>query len=375
MRLLDRYLLRELLVPLGYCLGGFLLFWVAFDLFAELGEFRRKGLTGGDIAAYYLVTTPEFLVVIMPMAFLLALLYTLTDLARHHELTAIRSAGISLWRTGLPYFTTGLLLSLGSFAVNELWVPGSAETAEAVLRQYQPPKPGTLARNKVRHLAFTNSRDGRFWQIGIYDVAREEMTKPQVFWAEPGDGRMALNADRAAYTNGTWAFFNATLYRTPLDTNALPVPLVQTNFLPMRSFSETPELIRSEIKVSNSMSLRRAKRATDLSINEILNYLRLHPQPAPADSAWLWTKLHGRIAAPWTCLVVVLIAVPFGAGSGRRNAFVGVASSIVLAFVYFVVQQLGLALGTGGYLAPWLAAWFPNLSFGLAGMWMTARVR
>ena len=67
-------------------------------------------------------------------------------------------------------------------------------------------------------------------------------------------------------------------------------------------------------------------------------------------------------------MVVVLIAIPFGAVSGRRNVFMGVAGSIVICFAYFVVQQLALALGTGGYLAPWLAGWLPNLSFGLVGL-------
>jgi lipopolysaccharide export LptBFGC system permease protein LptF len=71
----------------------------------------------------------------------------------------------------------------------------------------------------------------------------------------------------------------------------------------------------------------------------------------------------------------VLIATPFAAASGRRNAFVGVASSLVICFVFFVLQQFGIALGTGGYLPCWLAAWFPNLSFGLAGLWMMARIR
>jgi lipopolysaccharide export system permease protein len=55
--------------------------------------------------------------------------------------------------------------------------------------------------------------------------------------------------------------------------------------------------------------------------------------------------------------------------------FVGVAGSLVICFVYFVVQQLALALGTGGYLAPWLAGWLPNLLFGLMGLGLTARIR
>jgi len=40
-----------------------------------------------------------------------------------------------------------------------------------------------------------------------------------------------------------------------------------------------------------------------------------------------------------------------------------------------VLQQFGLALGTGGYVPSWLAAWFPNLAFGLAGLWMMTRAR
>ena len=98
MRLLDRYLLRELLVPLGYCLCGFLLFWISSDLFVKLGEFQKKGMVARDIAEYYLVMLPEFLVLVLPIALLLALLYALTNHARHQEITAIRAAGVSLWR-------------------------------------------------------------------------------------------------------------------------------------------------------------------------------------------------------------------------------------------------------------------------------------
>ena len=163
-------------------------------------------------------------------------------------------------------------------------------------------------------------------------------------------------------------------FKKTAGTNADLVPMLVTNVLAVPEFTETPEEITSDYKISESMSLRAIKKA-DVPIMDLLNYLRLHPNLSPADQCWLYTKLDGRLAAPWTCLVVVLIAIPFGAAGGRRNVYVGVASSIVICFVYFVLLQLGLALGTSGRLSPWLAAWFPNLSFGLAGLWMTARVR
>src|SRR5882724_5938239 len=107
MRLLDRYLLRELLVPLFYCLSGFLVFWLSFDLFTSLSDFQSRQLSARDIVDFYLIKLPELLGTVMPVALLLALLYTLTNHARYHELTAIRSAGVSLWRTSIPYFATG----------------------------------------------------------------------------------------------------------------------------------------------------------------------------------------------------------------------------------------------------------------------------
>ena len=104
-------------------------------------------------------------------------------------------------------------------------------------------------------------------------------------------------------------------------------------------------------------------------------YRRLHPDLRPQMRAWLETQMHARMAAPWTCLVVVVIAVPFAAPSGRRNLFFGVAGSIGLAFIYFVVQRVGFALGQNGAVVPWLAAWLPNIGFTLAGLILTARVR
>ena len=47
MRLLDRYLLRELLLPLAYCLLGFLISFIAFDLFSSIAEFQKNNLTAG----------------------------------------------------------------------------------------------------------------------------------------------------------------------------------------------------------------------------------------------------------------------------------------------------------------------------------------
>ena len=375
MRLLDRYLLRELLVPLGFCLCGFLIFWITSDLFVKLGDFLRLGLGARDIAEYYLLTFPEFLTLVLPIALLLAMLYALTNHARHQEITAIRAAGVSLWRIALPYLGVGLVASLALFAVNEFWVPSSDGRAEMILKRHQAPDPNTPGRNEYPNLYFDNTRDGRRWRIGVYNLETGDMIGVGVYPIERDQSKpWELRAERARRIDGVWTFYNVQTFKETADTNAAPVPSLRTNVLAVPEFSETPEEISSEVKIRDSMTLLAAKKA-DVPIKDLLNYLRLHPHPPRAYQFWLHTKLQGRLAAPWTCIVVVLIAIPFGAAGGRRNVFVGVASSIVICFTYFVLLQLGLALGTSGRLPAWLAAWFPNLAFGLAGLWMTARVR
>jgi len=371
MRLLDRYLLRELLIPLGYCLSGFLIFWISSDLFAMLDDFQEKKLLVRDIAEYYLVAAAEFLVLVLPIALLLALLYCLTNHARHHELTAIRAAGVSLWRLCLPYLVVGFAFTVVHFALNELWVPRSVEAAAQILERRTAKQGSADRRNIVRDFLVRNERDDRIWRIGSYHLETHEMTNILVEWKLPDGSRHELYAERGERIDKVWTFHKA-LKLTYAPGSIDPTDRNPPGTLAIPEFSETPEQIKSEIKVNNRS---KAVRNAELPLIEIFNYLRLHPRPTRSDEHRLYTQLHGRLAAPWTCLVVVLIAIPFAAGSGRRNVFVGVASSISMCFIYFILLRLGVALGTGGYVPPWLAAWFPNISFGLAGLWLTAQVR
>jgi len=258
------------------------------------------------------------------------------------------------------------------FALNELWVPDSVEAAERILNRRQEKALDPGARDQARNFGFKNARDGRTWQIAAYNLVTHEMVNPKVDWRRADGSHRELIAKRGAWTNGGWTFYDVWENVYAPGTGALtrnPLPL-----LALPEFAETPDQILSEIKISARLS-RGGGRKADIPLVELLNYLHLHPQPSGTGRSWLYTKLHGRLAAPWTCLVVVLIAIPFGAGTGRRNVFTGVAGSVAICFVYFILLQLGLALGTGGYLPPWLAAWFPNFSFGVVGAWLTERVR
>ena len=373
MRLLDRYLFRELLTPLAFCLGGILSLLVFYALFNDLEKMQERKMHLLDVLAYALALLPGFVVLVLPVALLLALLYALTNHARHNELTAMRAAGLSLWRICAPYFIVGLVASLLLFVLNESIVPRSTTWANRLISRPSSKNLDPELKNIFPNFGFYNARSHRSWFFGEYHVKTAEMIRPHVEWTAADGVMHQINADHALRTNGVWTFYNVNEY-TQAGATAPLEPAGQTEVMPMPEFDETPAQIRSEIKISAYLGLGGGLKS-DIPLKDIFDYLRLHPSMSATDSHRLFTKFHGRLATPWTCVVVVLIAIPFGAASGRRNLFMGVAGSIFICFTYFGVQQVSLALGAGGRLSPWVAAWLPNMIFGAAGLILTARVR
>ncbi|HEV2438222.1 MAG TPA: LptF/LptG family permease [Verrucomicrobiae bacterium] len=369
MRLLDRYLLRELLMPLVYCLVGIQAFVTFFILFTDLDKIQESKLHFLDTIEYSTLSAMGNLTIVLPISLLLALLIALTYHARHNEITAMRAAGMSLWRLCVPYVVVGFGASLVLFALNEIGVPRSTAWAEQILNRYV--RKADDAPNQFH--GFVNAHANRIWIFNEYRPRTAEMSGSIVVnWTLPDGSIRKLYADRAIYSKPGWTFFNAREFEQAGET-APVVPLLQTNELAMPDFDETPAGIENEIKMSEYESLH--SRKLNVPLSTLWEYLRRHPNLPPAEAANWWTKFYGRLAAPWTCLVVVLIAIPFGVASGRRNLFVGVAGSVFICFTFFVLQQVGLALGTGGYLPAWLAAWLPNLIFATTGLLLTARVR
>ena len=390
MRLLDRYLLRELLVPLAYCLAGFQIFWVSFQLFNELPMFQERGMSATAIAWYFLLKTPDLLPKVLPMALLLALLYALTNHARHNELVAMRAAGIGLWRIGAGYLGVGALLSLGLLFSNEVLGPVADEAAEKILIRHGARAAAVASAQGewIPNVNFHNESADHWWRASAFHMKRGELLSPSVEYPAGGGTTNWLSADRAVWTNGAWLFLNNVRLhiRRPPDPDIPEIYI--TNRFAVAALTESPRQMQTEIKVG-TMTAARAAKQLRFNLRDLVDYRRFHPH-LPADRhALVATQFHGRLAQPWTCLVVVCIALPFGALTSRRNVFAGVAVSIFLMVVHYFLTQLGLAFGTGlvlpetiTRLSPWVAelppilcTWGPNALFAGLGIWLTNKLR
>ena len=364
MWLLDRYLFRELFAPLAYCFVGIQAFVIVFTVFTDLQKLQDSKLHFLDTVEYAVAASADFLPVVVPVSLLLGLLLTLTYHARHNEITAMRAAGVSLWRICAPYLVVGIFASVFLFALNELVVSRGEDYADQILNRYIM-QPDRVAGQKEM-LGFQNDRAERTWLFKEFNFGRQTLDNVRVIDLNRG---LRLDAARAVRTNGVWTFFDVT-ENVWVPSDNLFEPLLQTNVMPMPEYSETPREMRIELRIAQYEKMNTRKKLVPLT--DILDYMRLRPG---VKSGWLQTQLHQHFAAPFTCIVVVLIAIPFGTASGRRNLFFGVAGSIAICFLYFIIQQISFAIGFHNILPGWLAAWLPNIVFAATGIILTARVR
>jgi len=372
MRLLDRYLFRELLTPLVLCLGGFLIFWVSLDLFNRLNEMQENKLHALDVLEYAAAMIPAFLVTILPIILLLALLYTLTAHARHNEITAMRAAGISLWRICVPYYITGLIAACAVYGINEYLVPDCSTWADHIMHRYVRTDNDSNVGHDLRGRQFGNASGSRQWILGEFHPDTGQILQPRVFWNRPDGSTLDIRADSAAFTNGVWTFYNVQ-EKAQANQRAPVEKLAPTNLLTMPEFEERPSQMVNEVKIDRYGGI--AADDLDIPLPDILTYLHQHPHLTKQKNGWLQTQLQRRFSTPATCLVVVMIAVPFGAVSGRRNLFAGVASSIFICFFFIIIQKVSLAYGSNGSAPAWLAAWLPNLIFAGTGLILTLRAK
>jgi len=285
MRLHDRYLFRELLTPLAGCLGGFLVFWVSFFFFTRLEDIRNAKLGAADAAEFCLASLPEFFILVLPVLLLLALLYALTHHARHNEITALRAAGIGLWRLCAPYFTVGLLATGLYFLLNEMAVPAGQRWSAEILTRHVHTSKDVKVKTLFTKVGFHSALTKRTWYIGEYDAETTTMTSPDVRWTLPDGSQRQLVAERAVCVNKVWVFTNVQQF---VQNGARLAQLPRTNLLAMPEFTETPKQIKLEAKFSEANGLL-ASRSADVPLADLWPYLRQNPDLTGKDAPRLLT--------------------------------------------------------------------------------------
>ena len=136
MRILDWYILRRFCFTLFFALLSFPLIVIFVDMVGNLSKFIDKDVPLVIIFKYYIFFIPYLIILVLPIAMLLASLFSLSQMANHNELTAIKSAGIGLHHILIPLYIFGLLISALALAFGEKIVPPANQEKTKIEDEY-----------------------------------------------------------------------------------------------------------------------------------------------------------------------------------------------------------------------------------------------
>ena len=365
MRILQRHILREFMIPVGYCFTAFISIFVLFDFIDKQSKIFAAQPPASVVFLYFASYVSTIVEYMLPASLLLGALYATWQLSRHSEIIAMKASGVSFRSIAAPMVAASVVFSLLLALNNEFLAPRALVYRRRVAaNKFQPLPPYTR-----ENFSYYNAGDGRSWVIGSFDVNHPEVLDDvHINFDGANHVRVAeLASPRAEYLDGCWWFqtprithFNA---RGEVDQTVAPAPVRSVISRP--DFSEQPRdfAIIANMSADKDMKLEQA-----FSLRDLLRYLKVHTWLSPEKANERRFDIWRRIASPWACLVITLFAVPAGVASGRQSVFRGVLMAIALFFGFYASSMIFEFCAKSGWIPAPLGAWAANIIFFVAAL-------
>jgi lipopolysaccharide export system permease protein len=361
-RLLDRYVLREVVPPfvVGLLLVVFVLLMNQVLLLTEL--FIDKGVAAGEALRIIELLVPSILVFALPMAVLMGVLGGLARLASDSEVVALQSLGVGPRRLARPVLAFGLcgfLLTLPLALIvapraNSAWVRAMAGSVVGrVQLKVRPLEFNETLPNTV-FLVREAGRDDRWGDVFAY--LTNDPANPRLVLARSGTVRLFPEERRAILE-----LEDGVVYAGPA---ADPEKDTVTSFARLEEEIDVEDLFPR---------LSSAKRVREKDIGELIRDLAAMGMVAPGlrDARQVrahWIEVHKKFALPAACLVLALLGLPLGLMTGRAGRTGGFSLGLVVILVYYALLTAGEKLAMDGRLPPSLGMWGPDLLLAAAAV-------
>jgi lipopolysaccharide export system permease protein len=359
-KIIDRYILREFILPYLYCNLAFLMLYVVGDLFEHMDEFLKARTGWQDILSYYLYMIPTIFTHTAPFSLVLSLIYELGNFARHSEIIGMKACGISPKRIAIPFLFLGLTLSLVFLYLSERVIPKANVELEILAKTYF--QKSTAQNSKpYEDLAYSNAKDNYVFYIRKLDLNDNSAQEIQIQYLTPqGTIQKLIRAEAGRWLDGEWWLFNGTVLRYD-ETGDLQDDA--ENFIKrMVRIQESPQDLIREEKANQKMNYSELKDSFLKKFGKIIPAFQL-------------VELHSKLSSPWICFILVLMIVPIGLKIPKGGAFVVLGKTILLTLGFYGSQFISMALGKQGYLQPVFACWLPNLIFGSFGVILLGKLK
>lgn len=329
---------------------GFVIF-ASVELLYQLSDIivrHRVGILKLFELIYFNI--PYFISLGIPVGILFAIFWVLSQLYNSKEITALLVHGIPSKRLVLPFFLLSILFGLFAFYLNDKVVPNYNQKAVEVVSKYVYRTPELNIRENV----LTKIDDKQYFFVKKYDQEKGILYDVVLFQNVSNEERI-VTAERVIKEDNSWFLLNGKMYVTD-----------NSGFLKLdMNFSK----IKLNIKDDLEDLMRFGKSPRDMTGRElkekINTFLKLGIDPSP----WI-VELHARYANSIGPFIIALLGVPLSLLFGLKSK----SWSVILTFGIVVLYQGSgawlAAMGKENLLNPYIAAWMPDMIFGVIGLFL-----
>ena len=355
---LDRYVGREFTRYFFLILAALVSVYVLGLLIDVMPDVFKNNIRSKVLFEYVGFAQPQILFHMLPLSTLMATLVCFAILTKTSELTAAKAGGVSLYRMSIPVILLGTSVSAGCFALQEYLLPYSNRRAQE-LRDEIKDRP--VQTYNVLNRQWMMGEKSELYNYAYYDPTARKFSGLAVYryQTEPFSITERLYTQEATWEPeiGGWVYQKG--WRRSFE---LGTPFEQFDELEVHDM-EPPSYFVKEQKRSDQM--------TYLELTRYLEDLRR----AGYDVVPLEVARQAKFSFPLAAMVMVLIGVPFSFTPGKQGAIYGLGIAIAIGLAYYVTTRLFAFMGETAMLPPTIAAWAPNILFGVAALYGLFNVR
>lgn len=359
MRIVDRYILSMTIASMLFALLALSLIFIVVNLIESLDRFIDQHASIGIIISYYVYFLPEIIKLLLPVTVLVAILFSVGKLTDNYETTAMKSAGISLYRMMLPLFMLSIIIAAGHLFFNGWIVPRVLSKKFAIERQYLGRNTGGI-QDQLYGL-YLRDTPLRIVAIGYYDLQTEQGTDLSI--EEYSDALYPRLVRRIDAERFYWDSAAGTWIAERCAVRSFDHGSIQTTFQ-----SELPIQLTTDHR--RLATLQRS--IEEMTYPEQADYIAFLRRGG-RNTRQLDIAHAGDYAFPFANIIVVLIATPFASVKRRSGIAASIAAAMTLTFLYLVLTKILQAIGTESPLSPTLVGWSANIIFALIALIVLAR--
>ena len=354
MRILDRYILKELLGPFVFGVAAFSSIFIGGGTLYRIAQYITQYGAGIDVVVkLFVYSLPEIVVLTFPMSMLLASLMSFGRLSSSSEIIAMKSGGISFYRLTAPVFIAAFVVSLSSMVFSEKVVPQSKAAYNNLVRNEieKNTKPRSQEHIVLKEVdkgnleRLTYARKFEETDNAMYGITIQEFDNNKLVGIQ--------NAEKAVWQGNQWIMQSGIIYDLSTDGKVQRTMQFDKQIMPV---NKNPKDISQAQKKAEEMTISELKQYVETLKSEFVKAGKYE------------TELYQRFTIPMASFVFAMIGAPLGLQPHRTSSSIGLGLSIIIIFAYYIVMTVCSALGQGGAIHPMIASWIPNFLGIIAGI-------